>query len=186
MNKKRKLWELNRPSQEAYSQQDKIPIIVLLDDIRSFENVGSVFRTADSFSIQEVLLCGITPVPPHREIHKTALGATDSVAWRHCPSIIDAVLGLKLQGYAVFAIEQAKTTTPLHRIHEFTLVKVALVFGNEVHGVQQAVVDLCDAVIEIPQFGTKHSLNISVCAGVSLWEFSKIMNPGLQGKKGKA
>lgn len=180
MNKKRKLWELNRPSLEAYAAQEKIPIVVLLDDIRSFENVGSVFRTADSFSIEQVVLCGITPIPPHREIHKTALGATESVSWRHSPTVMEAVLGLKELGYAVYALEQAQKTSLLHRVNQLSLEKVALVFGNEVHGVQQAVVDVCDGVLEIPQFGTKHSLNVSVCVGITLWEFSKQLNPQLR------
>ena len=180
MNKKRKLWELNRPSPEAYAAQEKIPIVVLLDDIRSFENVGSVFRTADSFSIEQVVLCGITPCPPHREIHKTALGATESVSWRHSPTVMEAVLGLKELGYAVYALEQAQKTSLLHRVNQLSLEKVALVFGNEVHGVQQAVVDVCDGVLEIPQFGTKHSLNVSVCVGITLWEFSKQLNPQLR------
>lgn len=180
MNKKRKLWELNRPTAEAYAEQVKTPIVVLLDDIRSFENVGSVFRTADSFSIEHVVLCGITPVPPHREIHKTALGATESVSWRHASTALEVVAELKSQGYSVYAIEQAAKTKHLHRIHQLPLEKVALVFGNEVHGVQQAVVDKCDGVIEIPQFGTKHSLNVSVCVGITLWEFSKYLNPQLR------
>ncbi|MFM7723161.1 MAG: RNA methyltransferase [Bacteroidota bacterium] len=180
MNKKRKLWELNRPSPEVYAAQEKIPIVVLLDDIRSFENVGSVFRTADSFSIEQVVLCGITPTPPHREIHKTALGATESVSWRHSPTVMEVVLGLKELGYAVYALEQAENTSLLHRVNQLSLEKVALVFGNEVHGVQQAVVDVCDGVLEIPQFGTKHSLNVSVCVGITLWEFSKHLNPLLR------
>jgi tRNA G18 (ribose-2'-O)-methylase SpoU len=180
MNKKRKLWELNRPTPKAYAEQDKTPIVVLLDDIRSFENVGSIFRTADSFSIEHVVLCGITPTPPHREIHKTALGATESVSWRHSPTLMEAVLGLKELGYAVYALEQAEKTRHLHRVSQLLLEKVALVFGNEVHGVQQAVVDVCDGVLEIPQFGTKHSLNVSVCVGITLWEFSKHLNPKLR------
>ncbi|NBX37793.1 MAG: TrmH family RNA methyltransferase [Flavobacteriia bacterium] len=179
MNTKRKLWELNRLSAEEFSQKEKIPIVVLLDDLRSFENVGSVFRTADAFAIEEVVLCGITPKPPHREIHKTALGATETVAWKYFSTTLEAVMHYKNQGYSIFSVEQASRTQPLHQLNLSTSEKVVLVFGNEVHGVRQDVVDASDAVMEIPQFGTKHSLNVSVCVGIVLWEFSTQLNPAL-------
>lgn len=180
MNKKLKLWELNRSTPEAFKSSPKMPICVLLDDVRSFENVGSVFRTSDAFCIQELILCGITPVPPHREIHKTALGATETVTWSHEPNILTKVISLKEKGFQIIAIEQTEKTLGLHRMNELLTAKVVFIFGNEVNGVNQEVINLCDGVIEIPQFGTKHSLNISVCAGIVLWEASKLLNPILQ------
>jgi 23S rRNA (guanosine2251-2'-O)-methyltransferase len=173
MNKKLKLWELNRISEEEFSAQEKFPIVVILDDIRSLNNIGSFFRTADAFNIEKIYLCGITAVPPHREIQKTALGATQTVNWEYRESLVELVKELKASGTLVAAIEQTEQTVLLHQINKIAFNQIALVFGNEVDGVSQEAIDLCDHVIEVPQFGTKHSLNVSVCAGVVLWEFSK-------------
>jgi 23S rRNA (guanosine2251-2'-O)-methyltransferase len=173
MNRKLKLWELNRVSEEAFKEQTKFPVIVILNDIRSLNNIGSFFRTSDAFNVEKIYLCGITAQPPHREIQKTALGATETVTWEHRDSILDLVQELKSQGIKVASIEQAEKTTLLQDIHTLDYEKIALVFGNEVDGVDQEVIDASDFIIEIPQFGTKHSLNVSVCAGVILWEFAK-------------
>lgn len=173
MNKKLKLWELNRVSEEAFKKQSKFPIIIVLDDIRSLYNIGSFFRTADAFNIEKIYLCGITAHPPHREIHKTALGATDTISWEGRSSIDELIRELKSQDVKICTIEQAQETTFLQDIGSLEGEKFALVFGNEVDGVRQSVVDSSDYIIEIPQFGTKHSLNVSVCAGVVMWEFSK-------------
>jgi len=182
-NKKLKLWELNRISDQEYRLQAKIPVIIILDDIRSLNNIGSFFRTADAFCIEKIYLCGITACPPHKDIHKTALGATEVVTWEYHSSIIDLVTGLKLQGYAVYAIEQATETIELQKIKDLENQPYALVFGNEVNGVKQDIIELSNGVIEIPQFGTKHSLNVSVCAGIVLWEFCKNLHPQLQTNK---
>lgn len=173
MNKKLKLWELDRVSEEAFKLQKKFPIIVILNDIRSLNNIGSFFRTADAFNVEKIYLCGITANPPHRDIQKTALGATETVDWEYRRSIVDLVQELKEEGTTVCSIEQTEETTFLQDIHALKGTKFALVFGNEVDGVDQEVVNLSDHVIEIPQFGTKHSLNVSVCAGVVMWEFAK-------------
>lgn len=173
MNKKLKLWELDRVSEETFKQQKKFPIIVVLNDIRSLNNIGSFFRTADAFNVEKIYLCGITANPPHRDIQKTALGATETVNWEYRRSIADLVKELKEAGIKVCSIEQTEKTTFLQDIHSLEGPKFALVFGNEVDGVDQDVVNLSDHVIEIPQFGTKHSLNVSVCAGVVMWEFAK-------------
>jgi tRNA G18 (ribose-2'-O)-methylase SpoU len=173
MNKKLKLWELDRVSEEEFKLQKKFPIIVILNDIRSLNNIGSFFRTADAFNVEKIYLCGITANPPHRDIQKTALGATETVEWEYRRSIVDLVGELKGQGVVICSIEQTEDTTFLQDIHTLKGTKFALVFGNEVDGVDQEVVDLSDHVIEIPQFGTKHSLNVSVCAGVVMWEFAK-------------
>lgn len=171
MNRKLKLWELNRLDEATFKNQKKFPITVVLDDIRSFNNVGSFFRTADAFNIEKIYLCGITPQPPHREIHKTALGATETVDWEYRSSILELVTELKSSGKCICSIEQAEETLLLNKSHEIQDQELVLVFGNEVHGVHQEVIDFSDYVVEIPQFGTKHSLNVSVCAGVVLWEF---------------
>lgn len=173
MNKKLKLWELDRVSEEEFKQQEKFPLIVILDDIRSLNNIGSFFRTADAFNVEKIYLCGITAVPPHREIQKTALGATDSMDWEHRESITDLIEELKTQNVHVCSIEQAEKTTLLQDVNKLDASRFALVFGNEVNGVAQDVIDLSDSIIEIPQFGTKHSLNVSVCAGIVMWEFAK-------------
>lgn len=173
MNRKLKLWELNRVSESEFKDQTKFPLIIVLDNIRSLNNIGSFFRTSDAFNIEKIYLCGITAQPPHRDINKTALGATESVVWEHVDSTVDLVHSLKKEGYSICSIEQAQLTVPLNKIGNLKDLKFALVFGNEVDGVDQKVIDLSDNIIEIPQFGTKHSLNVSVCAGVVMWEFAK-------------
>ncbi|MFZ5553614.1 MAG: RNA methyltransferase [Bacteroidota bacterium] len=169
-HRKLKLTELNRLSTEEFHRVEKNPLVVVLDNIRSHHNVGSIFRTADAFRIEKIILCGFTPVPPHREIHKTALGATDTVKWEYMEKTMDAVVQLKLAGYKVYAVEQAENSTMLDHFPEIKGEKTAVVFGHEVNGVGQEVMDSCDGVIEVPQQGTKHSLNISVCAGIVMWE----------------
>ncbi len=162
--------ELGRKSVEDFKLADKKPLVVVMDNIRSMHNVGSVFRTADAFLISGICLCGFTPQPPHRDIHKTALGATDSVDWLYYEQTVDAVLALKKRGYKVLAIEQTEGSILLNAyIHDHS--PTAFVFGNEVDGVSDEVIQVCDGVIEIPQWGMKHSLNISVAAAVVLWEF---------------
>lgn len=173
MNRKLKLWELNRVSESEFKTQKKFPLIIVLDNIRSLNNIGSFFRTSDAFNVEKIYLCGITAKPPHRDINKTALGATDSVEWEHVESTEEIVKSLKQSGYSICSIEQAENTTALNEINNLNDSKFALVFGNEVDGVDQKIIDLSDRIIEIPQFGTKHSLNVSVCAGVVMWEFVK-------------
>lgn len=173
MNRKLKLWEIGRVDEETFRTQEKFPVIVVLNDIRSLNNIGSFFRTADAFNIRKIYLCGITAVPPHREIQKTALGATETVDWEYRKSVTELVEELKRSGVKVCTIEQAEETTPLNEVGNLPDATFALVFGNEVDGVDQQIVDASDYVIEIPQFGTKHSLNVSVCAGIVLWEFAK-------------
>jgi tRNA G18 (ribose-2'-O)-methylase SpoU len=173
MNKKRKLWELNRLTEEEFKAQDKNPIVIVLDDIRSLNNIGSFFRTADAFNISKIYLCGITACPPHKDIHKTALGSTETIEWEYRENIFDICSELKNSGYTLCSIEQTEQTVFLQNTHELSEKRFALVFGNEVNGVKQEIVDLSNYVIEIPQFGTKHSLNVSVCAGIVLWEFCK-------------
>lgn len=173
MNKKLKLWELERVSEDEFKEQEKFPISIILNDIRSLSNIGTFFRTADAFNVEKIYLCGITATPPHREIQKTALGATDSVEWEHRASIEELVKELKADGVHVCSIEQTEKTTMLQDIHSLKGEQFALVFGNEVNGVDQGVIDASDTIVEIPQFGTKHSLNVSVCAGIVMWEFTK-------------
>ncbi|MCF8415181.1 MAG: RNA methyltransferase [Crocinitomicaceae bacterium] len=173
MNRKLKLWELERVSEEEFKLQKKFPLLVILNDIRSLNNIGSFFRTADAFNVEKIYLCGITANPPHRDIQKTALGATETVEWEYRQSITELIKDLKSEGVAVCSIEQAEKTTLLQNITELKEEKFALIFGNEVNGVDQDAIDLSDYIIEIPQFGTKHSLNVSVCAGVVMWEFAK-------------
>jgi len=165
--------ELGRKTVGEFKQAKKHPVIAVLDNIRSMHNVGSVFRTADAFLVEAVCLCGYTPQPPHRDIHKTALGATETVDWLYYASAIEAVNDLKAQGYKVFGIEQAQNSISLEKFYIQADEKIAVVFGNEVEGVQNDVLALCDGCIEIPQFGMKHSLNISVAAGIVLWELAK-------------
>lgn len=165
--------ELERLSVDQFKESDKTPIVVILDGVRSMNNVGSVFRTADSFLIESIYLCGYTPTPPHRDIQKTALGATETVDWKHHTSTVDAVNELKEKGYLIYSVEQVHDSIPLHQFKLDTTKKYALVFGNEVDGVSDDVIALSDGVIEIPQLGSKHSLNISVSAGIVLWEVSK-------------
>ncbi|TNE76888.1 MAG: TrmH family RNA methyltransferase [Bacteroidetes bacterium] len=173
MNRKLKLWELERLTPDEFKKQEKFPVTVVLDDIRSLNNVGSFFRTADAFNIERIILCGITPCPPHREIQKTALGATESVSWSHREDIVELIKELKSQKYVVCSLEQAEETVLLQDIKKLSGERFALVFGNEVDGVNQQVIDESDHVVEIPQFGTKHSINVSVCAGIVMWEFAK-------------
>lgn len=167
--------ELGRLGVEEFKMIDKIPLIVILDNIRSLNNIGSVFRTSDAFLIEKIILCGITAKPPHKEIHKTALGATDSVDWEFVEDTIEVVKKLRENGVKVASIEQADNATMLNDFTIESNEKYAVVFGNEVKGVQQDVVTASDYCIEIPQFGTKHSLNISVSCGVVLWDFFKKM-----------
>lgn len=165
--------ELDRKSVEEFKQATKAPVIAVLDNIRSMHNVGSVFRTADAFLIEAIFLCGYTPQPPHRDINKTALGATETVDWMVFTTAADAVNNLKNNGYKVYAIEQTEGSISLAEISFNKNEKIALVFGNEVEGVSDEVLKLADGSIEIPQSGMKHSLNISVAAGIVLWEFTK-------------
>lgn len=165
--------ELNRLDINCFRKAKKIPIIVVLDNIRSMNNIGSVFRTSDAFLVEKIYLCGITAQPPHNEIHKTALGATESVEWEYCEDTLAVLEQVKSNGYKTVAIEQAVGSSMLGNRVFNSNEKLALIFGHEVRGVQQIVVDNCDEVLEIPQFGTKHSLNISVSAGVVLWEIAK-------------
>lgn len=162
--------ELGRLSVQEFRETKKIPCIVVLDNIRSHNNIGSVFRTSDGFLIEAIYLCGITATPPHRDIHKTALGATDTVAWQYFPETRQAVQKLKNEGYKIFAVEQVENSMSLEQFQETICDKVAMVFGHEVKGVSQEIIDMSDVCLEIPQFGTKHSFNISVCAGIVLWE----------------
>src|ERR1700761_7215070 len=156
--KKLSMDDLNRKSTEEFKNASKTPIVLVLDNIRSMNNIGSVFRTADAFLLQGVYLCGVTATPPHREIQKTALGATESVDWKHFSTTIDAVNDLKKEGFTVYSVEQAESSTMLDTLDISDKKKIALVFGNEVSGVEQSVIDASDGCIEIPQYGTKHSL----------------------------
>lgn len=161
--------ELGRPSAAAHLTAAKLPIRLVLDDVRSRHNVGSIFRTADAFGAEGIVLCGFTPHPPHREIEKTALGATLSVPWTTAERALDAVLDLQAKGYRVIAVEQTLQARPLHTVELTAGAPLAFVFGNELDGVSDAVIAACDACVVIPQQGSKHSLNVSVCAGVVLW-----------------
>ena len=170
---------MNRLTPEEFKKSTKIPLVVVLDNVRSLHNVGSVFRTGDAFVIEAVYLCGITSTPPHAEIHKTALGAENTIEWKYFEDTHDALNELKTKVYTVFAIEQAEGSTMLTELELVNTKKYAVVLGNEVKGVQQTVVDACDGCIEIPQFGTKHSLNVSVTGGIIIWEFFKKLSvPG--------
>ena len=168
---------LNRPSVEAYKEGQKTPLAFVLDDVRSALNVGSAFRTADAFGCEEMILCGFTAQPPHREIMKTALGSTESVAWRHFAETKTALEALRTEGYTLVAVEQADASVFLNNVEidAKTGQKYALIFGNEVEGVSEMAMEMADFVLEIPQFGTKHSLNISVSVGIVAWEFVKAL-----------
>lgn len=168
--------ELNRLDVADFKKAPKTPITLVLDNIRSLNNIGSVFRTADAFLIEKIYLCGITATPPHKDIRKTALGATESVAWEYRENTVELILDLKKDGYEVLSIEQAENAVMLNHFESKDSTKYALIFGNEVKGVSQEVVDLCHGVLEIPQFGTKHSLNISVSAGVVIWDLWTKLN----------
>lgn len=165
--------ELDRMSVEQFRESRKSPLVVVLDNVRSMHNVGSMFRTSDAFRVEELCLCGITSCPPCAEIHKTALGAEETVAWRHFDNTASAVSELKERGYTVYALEQAEHSISLDSLRLDPAGRYAIVLGHEVKGVDQAVVDMCDGCIEIPQFGTKHSLNVSVAAGLAIWEIFK-------------
>lgn len=176
-NRKLKNSELPRLTEEAFKTAQKTPLIIVLDNIRSLNNIGSVFRTADAFLVKKIYLCGITAKPPHKDIHKTALGATETVDWEYSESTLDVVKKLQQENVFTVAIEQAEKAVMLNDFQPKTGQKYAVIFGNEVKGVSQEVVDACDETIEIPQFGTKHSLNISVSVGVVVWDLFIKMNP---------
>ena len=173
--RKLKITELNRISADEFHKKEKLPLVVVLDNVRSLHNVGSVFRTSDAFLVENIYLCGITATPPHAEIHKTALGAEDTVDWKYYEHTQDAVKELKAEGYLVYAVEQVQNSVLLQNLQLDSTKKYAIILGNEVKGVQQEVVDMCDGYIEIPQFGTKHSLNVSVTGGILIWEFAKLL-----------
>ncbi len=173
--RKLQMHELNRKTSIEMTNSKKVPLIVVLDNVRSLHNVGAVFRTADAFNIEKILLCGITATPPHREILKTALGATDSVDWEYFESTIDALSHLKNMGYRLVAVEQTENSQEPKRFHDSD-AKYAVVFGNEVVGVAQDCLEMCDNCLEIPQNGTKHSLNVSVSAGIVMWHFHEVFS----------
>jgi len=168
---KLKLDQLNRVSVEEFKAQEKLPVVVVLDNVRSMHNIGSIFRTSDGFSIESIAVCGITAQPPHREIEKTALGATQSVDWKYFETTLQALTALRNQGYEILAIEQAANSTMLNTFTPSKEKKYALILGNEVNGVDEEVMKEIDKCIEIPQFGTKHSFNITIAAGIVLWDF---------------
>ena len=167
--------ELHRLDIEQFKKAEKTPLIVILDNVRSLNNVGSVFRTCDAFLVEKIYLCGITATPPNKEIHKTALGATDSVAWEYAEDTLQVVERLKAEDVCVISIEQAEKAVMLNDFQPKVHTQYAVIFGNEVKGVSQEVVSLSDGVIEIPQYGTKHSLNVSVSAGIVIWEMTKLL-----------
>lgn len=171
--RKLKITELNRISIEEFKEADKLPLVVVLDDIRSLHNIGSVFRTADAFRIECIYLCGITATPPHPEMHKTALGAEFTVDWKYVNNAVGTVDNLRSEGYVVYSVEQAEGSIMLDELTLDRSKKYAVVMGNEVKGVQQEVIDHSDGCIEIPQYGTKHSLNVSVTAGIVIWDLFK-------------
>ena len=169
--RKLKTEELGRVGIEDFKNQEKLPLVVILDNVRSMNNIGSIFRTSDGFAIEKIYLCGITAQPPHREIEKTALGATQSVEWIYFEDVCEAINRLKTDGYTIIAIEQAENSTMLNNYQPDKSQKFALIFGNEVNGVSDEAMNKIDTCIEIPQFGTKHSFNIVVSAGIVLWDF---------------
>ena len=192
MYRKLKITEMGRMSVEAFHAAEKMPLVVVLDNVRSLYNVGSVFRTSDAFRVAGVVLCGITATPPHAEIHKTALGAEDSVSWRYFEDTMEAVAWLRAEGYMLLAVEQCEGSTMLQDFNpteytkgnkslpsrgdlEESSSKYAVILGNEVKGVQQQVIDACDVCLEIPQYGTKHSMNVSVTAGIIIWHFANFL-----------
>ena len=164
-------------SVEEFRESEKLPLTVVLDNVRSLNNIGSVFRTSDAFRVEHIALCGITATPPHREIHKTALGAEDSVEWSYHEDAAECVRGLKEKGYRIYAVEIAHNSIKLDAMTQLrnNALKIALVFGNEIEGVQESAMELCDGALEIPQYGTKHSLNVSCAAAIAIWELSKLM-----------
>ena len=176
MGQKKSMLELHRVGVEEYKKVEKMPVTVVLDNVRSEMNVGSVFRTADAFLIERICLCGITPQPPKSEIHKTALGAEDSVTWEYFPTTLAAIEQLKSDGYSIYSIEQVHDSVSLDQLTVKPGQKIAIVLGNEVKGVSQEVVDVSDLCVEIPQHGTKHSLNISCCAAIVMWHLFSSIN----------
>ncbi|BAV94372.1 RNA methyltransferase [Ichthyobacterium seriolicida] len=165
--------ELKRETVESFKSSEKIPLIIVLDNVRSANNVGSIFRTCDAFLVEKIYLCGITPVPPNRDIHKTALGATDSVEWEYKKDTVELIDELRRQNITAIAIEQVEDSLNLNQMKVIKDEKFAFIFGNEVRGVDQKVINVCDYCVEIPQYGTKHSLNVSISAGISIWNFFK-------------
>ena len=162
--------QLGRMSVDEFKSSDKFPLTIVVDNVRSMHNVGSIFRTSDAFLVEKIYLCGITPTPPHREIQKTALGATESVDWQYAESTIEVVNQLKKEGWTVLALEQTTNSVMLDKLKVEKGEKIAIVLGNEVEGIDQEVINLCDKAVEIPQFGTKHSFNVSVSCGIMLWQ----------------
>lgn len=165
--------ELHRISVDEFKETQKIPLVIILDNIRSMHNVGSIFRSSDAFLIEKIILCGFTPRPPHRDINKTALGATETVHWEYYENILDAITELKEDGFKIWGIEQVDNSIPLEDFQVANTDKTAIILGNEVEGVQEEALLQCDGSIEIPQFGTKHSLNVSVAGGILIWEIAK-------------
>lgn len=174
--RKLKITEMNRLTTTEFKESKKIPMVVVLDNIRSMYNVGSVFRTADAFRVEKIYLCGITSIPPHPEIHKTALGAEESVDWEYSTSTVELVDKLKADGYKVFSVEQVEGSIMLDEFSTDEIEKIAIVMGNEVKGVEQEVINHSDGCIEIPQYGTKHSLNVSVTSGIVMWHLFTLMH----------
>lgn len=172
---KKTIWDLHRPDIDSFRHSEKLPIVVVLDNIRSLNNIGSIFRTSDAFRVDHLCLCGITATPPSPEIHKTALGAEESVAWRYFPTTLEAIEALRREGYMIVVLEQVKGSVDLSELSYPAGARVAIVAGNEVDGVDQAVVDAADMCVEIPQEGTKHSLNVSVSTGLLLWETYRLL-----------
>ena len=172
--RKLRMDELPRKSISEIRTAEKLPVVLLLENIMSMHNVGSIFRTADAFLAEAIFLCGYTPCPPHRDIHKTALGATDTVAWKYVEKSSEALIFLKSDGYKIVAVEQVSESVPLQQFRLNSAEKIVLIFGNEVQGVSEEVLKYCDGCIEIPQFGMKHSLNVSVAAGMVLWELVRV------------
>ena len=168
---KKTIWDLDRPTVYQYRQRKKLPVTMVLDNIRSLNNIGSVFRTADAFLIERILLCGITACPPSVEIHKTALGAEDSVEWTYYPTTLEAIDELRAKGYTICTLEQVKESVELNRFTPQPDRRYAIIAGHEVNGVDPAVVDMSDICLEIPQYGTKHSLNVAVSSGIAMWHF---------------
>ena len=174
--RKLKLDELKRVSVEEFKEQEKIPLIVILENIRSLNNVGTIFRTCDAFNVESIYLVGITGKPPHREIHKSALGATESVDWKYFSKTEDAISELKTRGYFIGSVEQVDGSIDISNLSNNIFKKLAVIFGNEIDGVEQSTLDSSNICIEVPQYGTKHSLNVAICAGIVIWEGFKILS----------
>lgn len=170
MREKLSMQQLGRISVDEYKSSEKSPLIIIADNVRSMHNVGSIFRTSDAFLVEKIYLCGITPTPPHREIQKTALGATESVDWQYAENTVEVVNQLKKEGWTILALEQTTNSVMLDELKVEKGEKIAIVLGNEVEGIDQEVINLCDKAVEIPQFGTKHSFNVSVSCGIMLWQ----------------